>query len=142
MRGPLSMPGRRGDLPLPALAVLGAAVLAVALAAGPGPAAADDAAAVVTMDNGLEYKPESVTIDVGETVLWKNEGLLIHTVTADPERAVEDGSVKLPDGAETFHSGDLERGDTFRQTFEIPGEYTYFCVPHEADGMIGHVTVE
>ena len=132
--------------PRRAVACVGLGALALlalaAVALGSGPAAADDPAAVVTMDNGLEYKPESVTIKAGEAVLWKNEGLLLHTVTADPERAIRDESVALPEGAETFHSGELERGDTFRHTFEVPGRYTYFCVPHEADGMIGHVTVE
>ncbi|WP_263792166.1 cupredoxin domain-containing protein [Salinibacter sp.] len=53
------------------------------------------------------------------------------------------GSVRqrLPDGATPFHSGDLEPEATFEYTFETPGRYRYFCVPHEA-AMRGVVIVE
>jgi hypothetical protein len=30
---------------------------------------------------------------------------------------------------------------TFSFTFEEPGTYDYFCIPHESMGMIGSVTV-
>lgn len=100
-------------------------------------------AVTVTMTNQLDYDPKTVTIQVGETILWKNTSLLVHTVTADPAKAIKpDENVRLPEGAETFKSGDMDHGDTFRHTFTVPGKYVYFCVPHEADGMIGEVIVE
>lgn len=32
-------------------------------------------------------------------------------------------------------------GGTFSYTFEEPGRYDYYCIPHESMGMIGSVTV-
>jgi plastocyanin len=52
-----------------------------------------------------------------------------------------DESMRLPDGATPFHSGDLEPEETFEYTFETPGRYRYFCVPHEA-AMRATVIVE
>jgi plastocyanin len=66
----------------------------------------------------------------------------MHTVTADPDEAFKNNSVKLPDGASTFDSGHLDPEETFEYTFEVAGTYRYFCVPHEAVGMRGAVIVE
>jgi hypothetical protein len=32
-------------------------------------------------------------------------------------------------------------GGTFSYTFEEPGRYDYYCIPHESMGMVGSVTV-
>jgi plastocyanin len=32
-------------------------------------------------------------------------------------------------------------GATYVRTFDVPGQYTYFCIPHEALGVVGHHTV-
>jgi plastocyanin len=109
-----------------------------------GPAAAQtssEPAAVVGMTNTLAFTPDTVRIEAGETVRWENNSVIVHTVTADEEKATMDKSVRLPDGADPFHSGDMEAGDTFEYTFETPGRYRYFCVPHEA-AMRGTVIVE
>lgn len=114
--------------------------------AGEGEAAprapAGDVAAEVTMTNQLRFSAQTVRIRVGETVRWRNTTPLIHTVTADPDRAAEASDVALPPGARAFDSGDVEPGATFEHTFTVPGEYRYFCVPHEAAGMVGTVIVE
>lgn len=89
-------------------------------------------AAVVGMTNTLSFTKDTVRVQVGETVRWENNSVIVHTVTADPEKATMDKSVGLPEDAEPFHSGNLEAGETFEHTFETPGRYTYFCVPHEA----------
>jgi plastocyanin len=68
--------------------------------------------------------------------------VIVHTVTADPEEATVEKSVHLPDGAAPFDSGDLDRGETFTYTFETPGTYRYFCIPHEGAKMFGTVVVE
>ncbi|MCL5279758.1 MAG: plastocyanin/azurin family copper-binding protein [Planctomycetes bacterium] len=34
------------------------------------------------------------------------------------------------------------RPRVFQHTFEVPGTYVYFCLPHEAMGMVGKVTVQ
>ncbi|WP_349367776.1 plastocyanin/azurin family copper-binding protein [Salinarimonas sp.] len=114
--------------------------LAAALATGPG--IAQEPAAVVEMTNDLEFVPESVTIRAGETVEWRNVGTAAHTVTADPDEAADPDHVVLPEGAETFNSGVITGGGSFTHTFEAPGRYAYFCIPHERTGMLGEVIVE
>jgi plastocyanin len=32
-------------------------------------------------------------------------------------------------------------GESFDVSFDVPGEYTFWCDPHKGAGMIGHVTV-
>lgn len=98
-------------------------------------------AAEVGMTNRLEFTPETVRIRVGETVVWRNTSDVLHTVTADPAKAVESASVSLPEGAGPFDSGDMPPGATFSYTFEVAGEYRYFCLPHELAGMVGTVVV-
>lgn len=103
---------------------------------------APDPAVVVGMTNTMTYTPDTVRVEVGETVRWENGSAVMHTVTADPEEAFKDESVTLPDGASTFNSGNMDPGQTFEYTFETPGTYRYFCIPHEAVGMRGTVIVE
>lgn len=93
------------------------------------------------MTNTLSFKPAEATISVGETVKWTNTSVIVHTVTADPEEATLDDSVKLPDGAEPFDSGTLDPDTSFTHTFETPGTYRYFCIPHEGAKMYGTVVV-
>lgn len=103
---------------------------------------ATDPAVVVGMTNTMTYTPDTIRVEVGETVRWENSSAVMHTVTADPEEAFKDESVTLPDGASTFDSGNMDPGQTFEYTFETPGTYRYFCIPHEAVGMRGTVIVE
>jgi plastocyanin len=103
----------------------------------------------VAMVGGQQFEPESLTVTAGETVTFVNEDAEQHTVTA-----YEDS---IPDGAEYFASGgaadeqaareDLDgaliaQGDSFEVTFEEPGTYEYFCIPHEQSGMRGTIEVE
>lgn len=98
------------------------------------------------------FDPAEITVDVGDEVLWKNTGSRTHTVTA-----YEDG---IPEGAAFFASGSYESEDAartawkenldggigadeeFTHTFEVAGEFQYFCIPHEKGGMRGTVVVE
>jgi len=98
-------------------------------------------AAVVGMTNQMEYTADTVRVQVGETVRWENSSAVMHTVTADPEEAFKDDSVKLPEGASTFNSGNMDPDQTFEHTFDVAGTYRYFCIPHEAVGMVGTVIV-
>ena len=104
--------------------------------------------AVVGMETpGNAFVPPTVTISVGKRVGWINDSEWSHTVTA-----YEDG---IPDEAVFFTTGEydteqaardawpdggLEVGETYEHTFEVAGEYDYFCVPH--DEMVGTVIVE
>lgn len=98
-----------------------------------------------------EFLPQVYEASVGETVVWANTSGALHTVTA------YEGSV--PDGADFFASGgfesqaeavdawehDLGGGfdtrETYEHTFEVPGTYSYYCIPHEVGGMVGTVRV-
>jgi plastocyanin len=95
----------------------------------------------VGMTNELRYVPEEVTVMVGQTVVWTNTSTLVHTVTADPALARERREVHLPEGAQPFDSGQIAPGATFRHTFDVPGLYVYFCIPHELEDMIGRINV-
>ncbi|ADQ67661.1 plastocyanin [Halogeometricum borinquense DSM 11551] len=100
----------------------------------------------------VAFNPSSLTVSVGDEVVWQNTSSRGHTVTAYDDR--------IPDDAEFFASGDYEStkaardafnneigglidsGQSFSHTFEIPGEYQYLCIPHEAQGMVGTIIVE
>ena len=124
--------------------------LAMLLAAGssnlpdinpiPNPAG-EDPDVVIEMTNQLTYTPDTVTVEKGDVVLWKNSSLLVHSVTADPAEETMEKSVTLPSGAEPFNSGLMDPEETFQTKFMTPGTYNYFCMPHEA-AMRGTVIVK
>lgn len=99
-------------------------------------------AAVVDMTNQLTFAPDTVRVEPGQTVRWENGSVIVHTVTADPAEASMEESVALPEGADPFDSGTLDQDESFEHTFEVPGTYRYFCIPHEGTKMYGTVIVE
>jgi plastocyanin len=110
---------------------------------------ANDAPPDVEMVNGQRFDPESLTVNVGDTVIWANSSSETHTVTAY--------EAKLPQGAPYFTSGPhpteedarahlseglIDPDERYQFTFEVPGTYEYFCLPHEGSGMKGTIIVE
>ena len=95
----------------------------------------------VEMNDNLRFAPTEITIKTGDTVEWRNTGSVRHTVTADPGRAPGSKNIALPAGAETFDSGWVKGGQSFRYTFSEPGVYRYICLPHEGARMFGTVIV-
>lgn len=108
----------------------------------PEPETRQGSSTVVEMNNKSEFVPNEITISVGDDVVWKNTSDLVHTVTCQPEEAVDANNVNLPKGAEAFNSGRLSPGGSFKKTFTVKGTYKYFCIPHEATGMVGTVVVK
>lgn len=102
--------------------------------------AVDGGAVEIRMGN-LTFEPANIEIQVGDTVRWRNTSTLIHTATADPARAANAANVSLPEGAATFDSGEVSPGETFTYVFDVPGSYSYICVPHEMAGMLGTIIV-
>jgi plastocyanin len=96
-----------------------AAILASAAAA---PAALADANVAIVNSH---YRPTPLMIMQGETVTWKNEGFLLHTVTA------ENGE---------FDSGTIRAGGEFSLTFTKAGTFAYTCTIHPS--MFGKVIVQ
>lgn len=114
----------------------------IAQAAAAAQEVAASAAVTVTISDLLQFEPKVVTIKAGQKVVWYNKSALKHTVTADPSKAANLDHVLLPDGAEPFDSDLIMPQDTYERTFTVSGRYRYFCIPHEATGMVGEVIVE
>jgi plastocyanin len=89
------------------------------------PAAAAGSSSVSARDN--VFAPSSITIQVGESVTWSNDGQNPHTVTAN---------------GGGFDSGNLNPGQGFSYTFSQAGTFAYFCQYHRSLGMKGTVTVQ
>ena len=112
-------------------------VAAATAAAGSGAVGTAGAQTTHTVDmtDGLVFDPDELTIAPGDTVVWENVGSIGHSVTA-----YEDD---IPDEAEYFASGgfdseqaarnaypegDIPGGESYQHTFEVEGEYAYFCI--------------
>lgn len=98
-----------------------------------------------------KFRPATITVPPGYTVVWNNTSSHSHTVTAYEGQ--------LPDGVEFWSTGDfdsqaeaesgwtdglkggLAQGETYERTFETVGTHDYYCIPHEASGMRGKVVV-
>ncbi len=67
-------------------------------------------------ESPADYSVNVLRIPVGTTVTWTNDDPeMIHTVTE-------------VDGV--FDSGFMSSGDAWSYTFDTPGEYEYYCLPH------------
>jgi plastocyanin len=73
----------------------------------------------------FEFTPAEITIQVGDTVTWTNEGPTAHSATAS------DGS---------FDTGIFSAGGSRSETFDRAGTFAYICTPHP--NMTGTVVVE
>jgi plastocyanin len=104
--------------------------------------AARPAVVIKMTDAPPMFEPQRTTIRAGDTVEWENTGSQLHHVTTDPSAALKRNDVGNPPGAAPFDSGFLKPGETFRQTFSVPGTYHYTCAVHEAKGMNGEVVVQ
>ena len=100
-------------------------------------ASADTGPTVINLTDTFEFEPHEVMIHAGDIVEWRNTSRFNHTVTDDPTQ----GRATLPPSAESFSSQELRPGASFRHTFTVPGNYTYFCQPHEGIGMVGQIIV-
>lgn len=122
------------------------AIVVLALAIGcfsSDPAGTDgtEGDVIISMTSDLAYAPLNATARVGQVVRWENDSNAPHTVTADPELAVNASSVSLPAGATPFGSDLIQPGGAFTHTFTVAGTYRYFCRPHEGAGMIGTIVI-
>jgi plastocyanin len=72
------------------------------------------------------FTPKTITVPVGTTVRWTNNGNAPHTVT----------STSSP---KAFDSGTLNSGDTFQHTFTTAEQFPYRCNIHPS--MTGMVIV-
>jgi plastocyanin len=64
----------------------------------------------------FKFVPESLNVNVGDKVVWKNEDVAPHTATAK--------------GKNAFDSGNLDSGASWSYTVKKKGNYPYFCAYH------------
>ena len=77
----------------------------------------------VLMPKSYRFDPETIEVDAGATVTWRNEDNFTHTVEVE--------------GREDMKVG---RGKSVSVTFSEPGTYDYVCTLHSHD-MRGKVIV-
>ncbi|MCI0330768.1 MAG: plastocyanin/azurin family copper-binding protein [candidate division Zixibacteria bacterium] len=79
----------------------------------------------------FNFFPASLTIRPGDKVVWKfiQACCIDHTVTRTASPM-------------SWNSGSLAVGETFELVFPTAGTFAYHCIPHQAIGMTGSITVE
>jgi nitrite reductase (NO-forming) len=90
----------------------------------------------------MGFMPQTLVVNAGERVVWKNTSQVTHNVVADPSKALYRVNVKLPAGAKPFGSEYLQPGQSFTRVFNVPGTYRYVCTLHEGSGMKGVIIVK
>jgi len=81
---------------------------------------------VTIVDNGgFGFSPQTLTISVGTTIIWKNNTTAPHTVTSDNG---------------VFGSGTIAPGGTFSFKFTSAGTFAYHCNIHPY--MMATITVK
>ena len=104
--------------------VLALVVVAVLAGCTGGEATASPVATTqVDLPKSYRFAPESIVVDVGDTVTWTNHDDFTHNVTFD-------GDEPLP----------LPRGASATRTFDAAGTFPYLCSLHPRD-MQGTVIV-
>jgi plastocyanin len=95
---------------------------------------------------GMEFSPDSITIEKGDIVKWTNLQAGFHNVNGTNGNA----TINPPTGnAEFFSSGSPGTVDEYEFTFSLAGGNFYQCDPHTSpdavtglpSGMIGYITV-
>jgi plastocyanin len=86
------------------------------------------AGSVVMIDvSDFAYQPQTITIQAGDTIQWNNNDGVDHTATS-------------VSGAPTAFDVYLAAGAWGSQTFDTPGTYNYYCIPHPF--MTGTIVVQ
>ncbi|MEO8636174.1 MAG: plastocyanin/azurin family copper-binding protein [Gemmatimonadales bacterium] len=86
------------------------------------------------------FDPVGLFVVPGTTVRWIVRDN-VHTTTAYHPRN-DHHSLRIPEQALPWDSGFLVHpGDHFDVTLTEPGVYDYYCMPHEASGMVGRLVV-
>ena len=103
---------------------------------------------VIEMNDAMVYDPDVITIAPGDVVEWINVGQMGHSITAYENELPEGVSYwasgefdSESDARSDYPDGNVAKGETYSHTFDIEGEYGYFCIPHETIQMVGKVIV-
>jgi|SRR5665213_1599720 len=74
---------------------------------------------------GFKFQPDTLTVEFGDTVTWRNADIVPHTVT---------------DGTNAFHSPLIRPNHTWKLVVKKAGTFHYSCTPHP--NMMGILVVE
>lgn len=80
-----------------------------------------------------DFTPQSINIQVGDTVRWTN---------VQGNHNVNGNQSVFASNPESFGNAVGGPGWVYEFVFTIPGTYDYQCDPHAGFGMVGDVTVE
>ena len=83
------------------------------------------------------FNPSPLSVKAGDTVIWRNDDVEIHTVTSSGNSS---STFAMTNKNRELDSGPLNPRQTFEHTFEKPGNYNYFCMIHPS--MTGEVVVD
>ncbi|HEV2749855.1 MAG TPA: plastocyanin/azurin family copper-binding protein [Gemmatimonadales bacterium] len=92
------------------------------------------------------FSPETLTVTVGATVTWTNNGTTTHTATSDAGDSLTWDSGSLA-GSTPNPYGGTSPGASFSKTFTKAGVYPYHCSFHgvvgtpDYHGMVGAIKV-
>ncbi len=64
----------------------------------------------------FKFLPATLTVNVGDTIVWKNDDIAPHTATAK--------------GKKPFDSGNIEPGASWSYVAKKKGTYSYYCAYH------------
>ena len=78
-------------------------------------AGADPSTSHTILISGFKFQPDTLTVNAGDTVIWKNADIVPHTVTA---------------GDKSFNSGSIAPGASWTLVTKTRGSFPYNCVPH------------
>jgi plastocyanin len=87
------------------------------------------------------FDPVGLHVESGQTIRWVNlDPGNSHTATAYHPQTFE-RPLRIPEGAEPWHSDYLLPNESFSVTLVVEGVYDFYCVPHEHAGMVGRIIV-
>jgi plastocyanin len=141
--------------PAPHRVILGAAALLIAAGGLAGCSASAESAPMASSTtsapsapagpvinlSSLMFNPSTTTVKVGETVTWRNDEPIGHTVTSGKYMGIDKTTgLRSSQKADGMFNAKLDgKGKTFSFTFTKPGTYTYYCDIHQ--GMNATITV-
>jgi len=73
----------------------------------------------ITIKN-FGFDPADLTVNVGDTIEWKNTDVYTHTAT----------TTKDASNSAQFDSGNIRKDGTYRYVVKAKGTYNYYCTYH------------
>ncbi|PWG61386.1 plastocyanin/azurin family copper-binding protein [Spiribacter halobius] len=87
------------------------------------------------------FAPLGLAVAPGTTLCFANRDRVNSHTASAYHPGVFGRPLRIPAGAEPWHSGYLLPGERFEVTLTRPGVYDYYCLPHERAGMVGRIVV-